>query len=83
MNWKHLIYHPFWENKLVHLMPIVVTSRKSTLVDESSLILEAIENEEDNDRVNSMIFSTDRPKTTASTILDQKQPEMNVSFSIR
>jgi hypothetical protein len=80
MNWKQLIYHPFWENKLVHLMPIV---NKSTLVDETSLFLETIENEEDNDRVNSMIFSTDRPKTTASSILDQKQPEMNVSFSIR
>ena len=73
LSWKQLVRHPFWEGKLVHLMPIttksIIINGKETLADEQN----------DMELFIAHRLSTDRPKTAAH---DQK-PEMNVSFSMR
>jgi hypothetical protein len=86
LNWKQILHHPFWDNKLKHLLPT-----KSIIVDGKEQIVEdddVNEMNEHDDKVNTLNFSrisTDRPRTGAasSTVLDQMQPEMNASFSIR
>jgi hypothetical protein len=81
LNWRQLLYHPFWEDKLKRLM-----STKSIIVDGKEQIIEINENEEDaDDRVNPLNFSrmsTDRPRTMATSSVLEQKPEINVSFSI-
>ena len=82
-KWKQILKHPFWDDKLKHLLPT-----KSIVVDGKEQIVELDEDEdvqENEDKLNTLNFSTDRPRTAAgcSAIFDQsKQPEVNVSFSI-
>jgi serine/threonine-protein kinase ULK4 len=82
-NWKQVLGHPFWENKLKHLLPT-----KSIIVDGKEQLVDDEEANEDEDRVNTLNFSRmstqERPRTgvAGSTIIDTK-PEINVSFSIR
>lgn len=73
MAWKQLLKHPFWEEKLKHLIP---AEEADDDFDET--------NDQNITHTNFSRISMDRPRTTAgSTVLDQKQPEINVSFSIR
>ena len=78
-NWRHLLRHPFWENKLLHLVPVTL-STKSIIVDGKEQIVDDDENENDAHFMNMSRLSTDRHR--ASTVLE-KNPEINVSFSIR
>ncbi len=69
LNWRKLLTHPFWEKKLEHLMPPA----------------EDDENEELDDQLNTMNMSrmlTDRPRTANGSMVLEKHPEVNVSFSI-
>jgi serine/threonine-protein kinase ULK4 len=86
-KWKQILKHPFWDQKLKHLLPTksIIVDGKEKIVDlDDDEENENISNEND-DKLNTLAFSTDRPRTAAglSTIFDQsKQPEVNVSFSI-
>lgn len=88
LNWRQIMKHPFWEKKLEHLIP-TTTSRKSVVVDGVKEHEDEDENEEleeGYDHVNEMNhsrMSTDRPRTAAGSIILEKHPEINVSFSIR
>ena len=67
--------HPFWESKLDHL------NIEGSLHDMVKDDLDEVE-----DQVHVMNFSrvsTDRPKTATASMILEKQPEINVSFSIR
>ena len=87
MSWKQLLSHPFWEKRLEHLIPPTM-SRKSIMIDGKENLdeLDQEELEENEDRVNTMNFSrmsTDRPRTAGASLILDKHPEVNVSFSIR
>jgi hypothetical protein len=71
-NWKQVIHHPFWENRLKHMMPL-----KSIIVDGKEQLVE------DEEKRDLLLSLTERPRTAAgaSLILDQK-PEVNASFSV-
>lgn len=73
LSWKQIVRHPFWEGKLVHLMPITT---KSIIIDGKETLMDDHQAEFSIDRYR---LSLDRPKTATH---DQK-PEMNVSFSMR
>ena len=78
-KWKQVLRHPFWEDKLKHLLPT-----KSIVVDGKEQLVD-VEEDEEEDKLNTLHFSTDRPRTAAglSTVFEQsKHPEVNVSFSI-
>lgn len=69
-------------------MPQLTASRKSIFIDGKEEDLDDIEPEdldEVDDQVNTMNMSrilTDRPKTASGSIILEKHPEINVSFSI-
>lgn len=88
LNWRQIINHPFWENKLMHLMA-PLTSRKSTRIsdnkEQNDEQVEMEELDEIDDQVNVLNcsrMSTDRPRTAAASTVLEKHPEINVSFSI-
>lgn len=96
LTWKQLISHPFWEQQLLHLIPAVnANCRKSVAERETENNanneenLEDMEDEENQneaeDQVNNLNCSrllTDRPKTASGSMILEKHPEINVSFSI-
>lgn len=61
-----------------------LTSRKSVVVDGIEHVEETDELDEVDDHVNELNYSriSDRPRTAAGSIVLEKQPEINVSFSI-
>ena len=86
-KWKQILKHPFWDDKLKHLLPTksIVVDGKEQIVDLEDDDENENNTNENDDKLNTLAFSTDRPRTAAglSTIFDQsKQPEVNVSFSI-
>ncbi len=86
LNWRQILAHPFWEKKLEHLLP-PLTSRKSILINGKEQVEDiALEEELDDVDDNTMNYShlsMDRPRTAAASTILEKQPEINVSFSIR
>jgi hypothetical protein len=71
LNWQETLRHPFWEGKLLHLIPTGISKTTATNgrndVNQHEIYAEL----------------TNRLSLNTSKLgLDQK-PEMNVSFSIR
>ena len=89
MEWRALIDHPFWEGRLQHLAPMCAdTTSVIDHDDDDAALLNNDDDEEAGDKLNMLVFSQqqqERPRTaTAASIsfVEQKPPEMNVSFSI-
>jgi len=78
LNWRRLLNHPFWDNKLEHLIPPSKSILDQHLAENEDL-------DELDDQLNTMNISrilTDRPKTANGSMILEKHPEINVSFSI-
>lgn len=81
MTWPQLAHHNFWEGRLKHLIAAPVENLATEQDEDHNLITE--------NNKNPLCFSrlsTDRPRTAGgglgSIVLEQKPPEVNVSFSI-